>query len=393
MMSSTFTLALKAPLPLPAEGVTSVGFKAHINSLIPFLEQDVTNYYFLKDGIYSQWGARQDGHRISDLTAEDSDKKSLDKQKTDETITEDQHEVKIGQLLLKRNSQLSKFIQLIVVSCHYTEHTDITELSTSFEWIVRYLQRHYNIETKGAHFMNISKIYFKKGMLPQTFYKQHRAAFQDNLRKAGEILLHKNNLVLAEDETLNSSFESAIVLWTLEKIDSRLPAKVAKLYGHQMTGNKTLFDLHSTIFQDVPSILLELDAEESKTALGATKLEDKEENTQLNFFGGDSKYQRGKFTSRGRGRGENKFGRKAGWKSKPSSVPSKTFCRFCKLAGSSPSFYNSHEIGECKMLTRRDLESITKLNNIGEDDCEDGPTPFYESGWDDQESGEEEAPR
>ena len=97
-MSSTFTLALKAPLSLPAEGVTSVGFKAHINSLIPFLEQDVVNYYFLKDGIYSTWGARQDGHRITELSGDDSDKKSLDRQKDEETITRDQHGVKIGEL-------------------------------------------------------------------------------------------------------------------------------------------------------------------------------------------------------------------------------------------------------------------------------------------------------
>ena len=132
-MSTTFTLALKAPLSLPAEGVTSVGFKAHINSLVPFLEQDLINYYFLKDGEYSNWGPRQDGHRITELVGSDPDKTSLDKKKGDETISDADYTSKIGQLLLKRNAQLSKFIQLIVVTCHYTEHTDNTQLSTS--WI------------------------------------------------------------------------------------------------------------------------------------------------------------------------------------------------------------------------------------------------------------------
>ena len=392
-MTTTFTLALKAPLPLPAEGVTSVAFKAHINSLIPFLEQDVANYYFLKDGIYSKWGSRQDGLRIRVLAGTDPDKTSLDKKKDDQTITADVHEEKIGELKLKRNSQLSKFIQLIVVSCHYTEHTDITQLSTSFEWIVRYLERHYNIESKGAHFMNISKISYKKGMLPQSFYKQYRAAFQDNLRKEGETLMHKNNMVLAEDETLNSSFESAIVLWTLEKIDPRLPARVSKLYGHQMTGNKTLIDLQSTIFQDVPSILIELDAEETRTGLGATKLESDGDNTYLNFVSGQFKSQRGKQRSNFRGRGErsNDYGRQ-GRTIKPGS--GKLFCRFCKLAGSRPSVFNSHEIGECQMLTKSDLRSITRLNSIeDEEDAEDKPTPFFESGWDDQESEEENGNR
>ena len=85
-------------------------------------------------------------------------------------------------------------------------------------------------------------------------------------------MMHKNNQELREDETISSSFESTIVLWSLEKIDPRLPARVAKLYGHQMTGNKTLVDLQSTIFQDIPAILLDLD-NESKSVLGATKEE------------------------------------------------------------------------------------------------------------------------
>ena len=37
------------------------------------------------------------------------------------------------------------------------------------------------------------------------------------------------------------------------------------------------------------------------------------------------------------------------------------------------------------MLTRSDLSSITKLNNIGEEDT-DKPTPFNEPGWDEEES-------
>lgn len=69
------------------------------------------------------------------------------------------------------------------------------------------------------------------------FYKQYRASFTDNLRKTGDIVIFKNNQALTEDEQLSPSFENAIVLWTLEKIDPRLPSKVKKDYGHQMTGN------------------------------------------------------------------------------------------------------------------------------------------------------------
>ena len=95
-------------------------------------------------------------------------------------------------------------------------------------------------------------------------------------------MMYKNNQELKEDETMSSSFESLIVLWSMEKIEPRLPARVAKLYGHQMTGNKTLFDLQSTIFQDIPAILLDLENEDRST-LGATK-EEGEDRTQINYL-------------------------------------------------------------------------------------------------------------
>ena len=48
-------------------------------------------------------------------------------------------------------------------------------------------------------------------------------------------------------EQLSPSFENAIVLWALEKIDPRLPGKVKKNYGHQMTGDITLKDIQNEI--------------------------------------------------------------------------------------------------------------------------------------------------
>ena len=410
---STFTLAIKAPLPLPAEGVKSVAFKAHINSLIPFLEQDVVNYFFFEDSdepIYASWTAKHDGTRISALAATDPDKISLDAKLLANTITELEYNNKRSELLRKRNSQLSKFIHLITISTHYTEHSDIKMQSTCFAWIVRYLERHYDIEARGAHFMNVAKITYKKGTLPQTFYKQFRALFDDNLRKKGEIMVHKNNHELTEDESISSSFESTIVLWCLEKIDVRLPARVAKLYGYQMTGNKTLIDLQSTIFQNISTILADLDSEEQRSSLGAAKTVDtgESQDTQLNYAGAwdknknagawdknkntgawDKNKKKSFTSSRGRGDRRPGFTRQDSRRTGSSSAPSKPFCRMCKLAGSRPSHYNSHEIGECDLLTKSDLGSIVRLNGLEEDGAAEDdaatPTPFLEPGWDEEE--------
>ena len=89
-------------------------------------------------------------------------------------------------LLVTRNSQLAKFVTLIAILCYYTEQDDVTECSTSFNWIVDYLKKHYNLESRGEHFLDIADVVFKPEMPYQTYYKQFRAAFLDNLRKRGD---------------------------------------------------------------------------------------------------------------------------------------------------------------------------------------------------------------
>ena len=84
-------------------------------------------------------------------------------------------------------------------------------------------------------------------MLPATFYKEFRASFLDNLRNKDEpVGTRKPGAKLKEDEVLSPSFEDAIILWTLEKIDPRLPMKVSKEYEHRLGQGTYLSDLHSS---------------------------------------------------------------------------------------------------------------------------------------------------
>ena len=91
--------------------------------------------------------------------------------------------------------------------------------------------------------MNIADHVFKQGTPFQTFFKQYRASFLDNSRKRGDVVKYQNDFVLTEDEKLSPSFENDIILWSSEKIDARLPSKVKKNYGYQMTGDATLKDI------------------------------------------------------------------------------------------------------------------------------------------------------
>ena len=115
---------------------------------------------------------------------------------------------------------------------------------------------------------------FPPGGNYNVFYKEFRLMVLDNLRLKGtradpRIAGDK----LAADEKLSPSFEDIIIIWVLERIDKRLPAKVRKDYEHRLYGDTFLWDLQSVIFQAIPAMLDEMAKEDSfANALAVTKL-------------------------------------------------------------------------------------------------------------------------
>jgi hypothetical protein len=130
-MTEARGLWLKPPEKLPSTGVTKVTFKVFLNQLTAYLEQDLINYMFLRGGCYDKWSPRQigSGLRIGTLSAKDTDKIRLEKELADEKRKKDSFDAEIEKLLALRNSQLSRFIQLIAVLCYYTEQDDVDQCS------------------------------------------------------------------------------------------------------------------------------------------------------------------------------------------------------------------------------------------------------------------------
>ena len=344
-----FHLKLNQPKELPAEGLTSAQFKPWQNHLTNFLQQDVNNYRFLPGGDYQVWKAANEVEsnlRIEELHVNDEDLQAINA--SAEAATKAARKVK---LLRERNSQLAKMIQHIVSFVHYTEADDIDQLSTGVAWILTYLQQHYNIQTKGANFLKITDHVYKTEMSPQVFYKQFRSSFLNNLRKTGEKMTHKGGKALTEDENLSPSFEDAIVLWALEKIDPRLPKKVRKDYEHRLTGDIYLIDLQITIFQSIPSMLEDLNKQADLNAIAASKLtyqEDGGDDTALNAFRPFN--TRGKSSYRG-GRGGT--GNRSG-----TARYIQKECRVCRAAGKPAQVYNSHSVGTCGFFNKQDRQDM-----------------------------------
>ena len=386
MSALNYVLPLKAPTPLPASGVDTVTFKVWKNTLIAHIQQDTNHHHFMPGGVYEQWRAADYGARIERLHDEDPDKQTIDGKY--ERLGQAGHAAEIAKLLALRNAQLAKYITHIATLCHHTENDDVTNSSTSLNWIFDYLKKHYGLETKGANFMNIADHCFKAGTPYQTFYKQYRASFLDNLRKQGDVVKYRNDFVLTEDEKLSPSFENAIILWSLEKIDPRLPAKVKKSYGHQMHGDVTLKDIQPVVFDNISLMLEELDQIQTVKSFSAEILEETPLINAVNVRNRQRSNFRGSIS---RSRGYAKPGvNNRGAINTRSSLSSSKFCRICNLAGSGPQIYLSHEIGECGRLSQRDLDSIKNalvLNGLVSVTDDALPDTSYSSqpGWDDHE--------
>ena len=369
-------LKLNQPKVLEESGVTSVSFKPWRNHVLNFLKQDDANFNFLpgEDGSYKEWTAAAEspgGKRIVRLTNAERDKINLP-----EGDDEEKRE-KLAKLLRTRNGQLAKMIQHVVSFCHYTEQDDIDKNSTSMEWIFSYLERHYNIEARGANFLNITNHTFANGTNPQVFYKQFRADFLNNLRKTGDKMEHKGpGKTLAEDEVLSPSFEDAIILWSLEKIDARLPKKVKKDYEHRLDNATYLIDIQATVFQAIPAMLEDMEKEAGLNAMAADFSKDKGDVSFNASYVNDRRGGRA-----GRGRAGGGRGRARGGGTGSRRPWTEKFCRVCHSAGKRDTVYAAHNTSECPYfgdVERKNLYYELGAMGLGDEDDDEGDGGYEE---------------
>ena len=374
-------LKLNPPAILPSTGVTSVSFKAWQRQLTAYLEQDVNTPLFLPGGLYATWQARgKNRERLAELHVDDQDCVATMLRLTNAIAARAEHpndprqdqydqadrDRDLANLLQARNAQLAKFITLISVLCPYTLTNNLDQLSTSFTWLITYLEQHYQVQKKGAHFLSISDIRYNNGDSYENFYMELHGAFEDSLRKEGELLLFRNNEPLDEDEEMSPTLENTVVLLWLERIDPRLPKKVSATFAHQMVGNTSLRDLQPTICARLPSLLQELDeTAANRAALHAAEAADFPEQTVAAAFSVRNRGRNQRQNNTGKGRSLTKF------------------CRVCFLLNKgSPTVYTSHNITTCNKLSDRDKQEMVRhaALTLDVDSDQDSPTPI--PGWD-----------
>ena len=168
---------------------------------------------------------------------------------------------------------------------------------------------------RTIHFFHITEIKFDtEKVTPIAFYNQYRTIVINNLAKTGDIIKHKNNQVMDQDEKMSPMLEDLVLLNVIKEIDPRLPLFVKNHYNHKMAANDRLMDFKMDILVNVVTFLSEIDNKEENCL---------EKEASLNVIK--------RFPPR---------------KQKKNFPQTQYYCRMCYLAKMPRDIFISHNLGE-----------------------------------------------
>ena len=279
---------------------------------------------------------------------------------TQEELDDAKGDLQEGRLEL-RNQQLGLMLQQLASCCYKSECYDITDRSDSLDWCWEFLMNRYDIQARGANILRIADKVFPPGGNYMTFYKEFRLMILDNLRlKGSKADPRVAGDKLAEDEKLSPTFEDIIIIWALERIDRRLPAKVRKDYEHRLFGDTFLWDLQAVIFQAIPALLEDLAKEDNyASALAATKSRSQPAAAaaplhQLMLNASLARPPKGRFG----GKGGNKGADNSSTRGKVSAAGgpwTEFYCRIChKIKKQPASVFTTHNTNQCSSISVED---------------------------------------
>ena len=115
-----------------------------------------------------------------------------------------------------------------------------------------FIQKHWQRKNKARKrkyiFFSLHKLDYLPGSSVPDFYSQYRNPIVAAFRKKGDIVIRKNNIILAEDEQLSPTFEEIILINVLDLVDKRLLDCVRYHYQNLSWKLKWLMDFKNDIF-------------------------------------------------------------------------------------------------------------------------------------------------
>ena len=344
-------IKIEPPNQLPASGITPIQYKQWKVALKIFMHQTPEYREFYPGGKYTSWQPYEDNpHRIDQLAANDTPPRDVD-------VTEH---------LAQRRIHLETFLGIIARYSDEGDFDDIIEKSSSLEWIHLLHERRYGIQKKGRYFHRLDAIRFDKATMSDyfKFYTDLRSCFKSNLRKTGDNVKYKN-CVLTEDEKISPTTECLLISMALERIDSRLPSEIDRIFGHLMDDNTTLIDLQSEIFSYIPRALATLDKDEQMSCNACVcknSCNSDKEDIDINAI------KQTRFQNRNQG---NVPRQRQSYR--PQQQRQVKFCKVCHALDLTPAAFTSHNTNDCNK--RALLQEISLEDEKYE---ENGQSTYYE---------------
>ena len=354
---------VEPPAQLPSSGITPIQYKQWKVALKIFLQQSPELREFYPGGLYETWESQErNNHRIKQLNAND---------KAPEKVPNAEH-------LAQRRLNLETFLGIIARYSDEGDFDDIMEKSTSLEWIHALHERRYGIQKKGRYFNKIHDIRFDKSTMSDyhKFYTELRSCFKSNLRKRGDLIKHSDTR-LNEDEKMGPTTECLIVYMALERIDSRLPNEIDRVFGHLMNDNTTLIDLQTEIFSYIPRAMATLDNSEHDCNACNVSYSPTEQPNVSAIYNRSSNPQQRKFKQQKNQRQNNNY------------HPRTQYCKLCKALDMPMNVYNSHASENCrKKALLQELQVVDSeyyKNNEQDSECDEKYDPRQMKHYQDDE--------
>ena len=362
------SIKIYPPSQLKDKGVSETQFNIWTEELEVYLTQDDDFSVFLPGGDYAEWLSQETNperlinikpeHRAQRAMADDPNRVAINTAADEQDL----------QALNKIRKNLRTILSIIGKCVPEGQYVSVVRHSTSIQWIYNTLRSDYDIQQKGIHFFNILDVKPDHNQTPISFYNQYRTVITNNLGKTGDVIKHKDNLVLTQDEKTTPMLEDIILLNVIREIDPRLPSFIKTHYNHKMKQDERLMDFKTDILINIPSFLEQLNTFENNNSI--------KEEAILQAF---------------------KPAKKADLNTRPktrTAQPTNLYCRICYKMGKPKEVYKSHDIldAKCASMPKEDKERILgklKLNNIqdaeNDEDQEEGAEMFgYDANFDDE---------
>ena len=350
-------IKIDPPSQLPSSGVTAIQYKQWKVALKIFMHQTPEFREFYPGGLYPTWKClEEDPNRLQKTTILDTPPDGIDKK---------EH-------LAQRRIYLETFLGIIARYSDEGDFDDIMEKSTSLEWIFQHHERRYGIQRKGRYLFRLDNIRFDKSTMDDynKFYNDLRSCFKSNLRKKDEFVKYKN-CKLNEDERISPTTECLLIQITLERIDSRLPAEIDRIFGYRMDDDTTLIDLQSEIFSYIPRALSSLDKEDNMSCNAHCIKTHQQQQTQENRDNVDLNAMFNR-QQRPQQQQQQRYQQRQGPVKTQPKRSSQKFCKVCQALELPQSVIQSHYPSECK---RKALIQEIQLE----------APQYYENNYDEQE--------